>query len=909
MTIDAILASPALAGMRAERQWMIYTAFPDPKKPGKLAKLPLHPVTGAPCSVVEPANWADVETAAAAVRRFGHGFGLAFCFTEGSGRWFLDLDGCRQADGTWSPLAQQMVTQVLPGAACEISASGNGLHLFGRGVVPQHASKNIEQRAELYTGGRFCAMTGTALQGDCDTDFSAAMPWVVATYFPPKNTGALNLPDDGPVPEWRGPTDDVELLRRMLQSKSVASKFGAATSASFAELWDRDLEALHRFYPGDGEGGIDWSSVDAALAQMLCFWTGKDQARMVRLMLQSGLVRSKWEDREDYLPRTAASACGMQRDVLQDKPVVTCSQAVSDLTMADSAEWRDRWLALALEMTAADRHRFLDDVAHRTDIGKRALSATLKQAVLQAASERGRAALEDYAAGRQLIPYRDDQQTGMAAQIDILIAAAAPPGGYVSFGGVLSRIEIAELPFTHTMGNALGVPPPAVAQLKPINSVEAQRLAEGVAVLVREHPDRPPKALAMPERVVTILLQKKDHAAPRVNGLLAHPVVLSSGEIVSTPGLHAASRLFLASEPLPGLRPFNQAEAHQALRWLRFNVLEGFEFSSAAHADAALAGLMTGMQRRLLPGAPGLAILASTQSSGKTSLARNIHTVLTGRDMPITSLALGDEAETKKALVGMLERNPAMICFDNVADGATLSSAALAAVMTSPEWSERKLGGNQHADLSTAVLLVVTGNNLALGPDEVTRWLVTRLEPKTARPQERRFKHPDVHRHALALRADTLRRVLGIIAGFVQSGATVDATSTRFADWEALVARPLRWAGGADVAAGFRENIQAAPTEQALGAMVLSLAGAFADRWFSAGEVATLGLLGTSEHLREALDVLGVRNFTSKAIAPVLRSKAGRAVEIRGQNVAIHHREDSHSKRTLFQIQNCGSCG
>jgi len=329
MSLDNLLTSPALAGMRSLRQWMIYTAFPDPKRPGKLAKLPMHPATGMPCSVVEPANWTDAETAAAAVRRFGQGFGLAFCFTETDPYWFIDLDGCKQADGSWSPLAQQLVTQVLPGAALEVSASGNGLHLFGRGAVPPHASKNIEQHAELYTGGRFCAMTGTALQGDCDTDHSAGMAWVVATYFAPKNTGARNLPDDGPVPEWRGPTDDAELLRRMLRSSSAGAVFSG--KASFADLWDNNVEVLHRSYPGDGEGGVDRSSADAALAQLLAFWTGKDQARMISLMQQSALVRPKWEDREDYLPRTVANACGMRGDVLQDKPVASpLAQALTE---------------------------------------------------------------------------------------------------------------------------------------------------------------------------------------------------------------------------------------------------------------------------------------------------------------------------------------------------------------------------------------------------------------------------------------------------------------------------------------------------------------------------------------------------------------------------------------------------
>ena len=316
MTIDNILTNPALAGMRAERKWVVYIVYPDPKKPGKLTKIPSHFQTGLPCSVVDPANWTDVNTAAAAVRQFGPGFGLGYCFTEDSGRWFVDLDSCKQADGSWSPLAVQ-VHGALAGAAVEISASGNGLHFFGRGTVPRHASKNIEQHAELYTSGRFCAMTGTSLQGDCDVDLTPAITWLAGTYFAPKNAAPVDAPDDGPCVEWRGPSDDADLLRRMLRSQSAGAVF--AGKASFADLWDNNLEVLHRCYPGDGEGGVDRSSVDAALAQMLAFWTGKDAARMIRLMQQSALARAKWEDREDYLPRTVANACGMQREVLIDQ--------------------------------------------------------------------------------------------------------------------------------------------------------------------------------------------------------------------------------------------------------------------------------------------------------------------------------------------------------------------------------------------------------------------------------------------------------------------------------------------------------------------------------------------------------------------------------------------------------------
>lgn len=319
MSLHNILTSPALAGMRALRQWVVYFLTADPKQPGKKTKIPMHHLTGTPCSVVDPANWTDAQTAAQAASSWGADFGVGFCFTSNDPFWFIDLDSCRQADGTWSPLALT-IAQALPGAAMEVSASGNGLHLFGRGVVPPHASKNIEAHAECYTEGRFCAMTGFGLQGSCDLDFSAGMSWVVQSYFPPKNGGGHEVLAEGPSPDWNGPADDADLLRRALNSRGMGSVFG--TKASFADLWLADPGVLAKAFPADANSPepYDRSSADAALAQHLAFWTGRDQARSERLMRQSKLARDKY-DRPDYLPRTIGNACSMQRDVLKDKPV------------------------------------------------------------------------------------------------------------------------------------------------------------------------------------------------------------------------------------------------------------------------------------------------------------------------------------------------------------------------------------------------------------------------------------------------------------------------------------------------------------------------------------------------------------------------------------------------------------
>ncbi|MGO9337273.1 MAG: phage/plasmid primase, P4 family, partial [Terracidiphilus sp.] len=116
-----------------------------------------------------------------------------------------------------------------------------------------------------------------------------------------------------PCPEWRGPTDDDELIRRALRSQSGAAAFG--NKASFADLWNANEEALSHTYPAEGRP-YDASRADAALAQHLAFWTGNDCERIRRLIGESKLVREKW-DREDYLPRTILGAVSRQIDVFQ----------------------------------------------------------------------------------------------------------------------------------------------------------------------------------------------------------------------------------------------------------------------------------------------------------------------------------------------------------------------------------------------------------------------------------------------------------------------------------------------------------------------------------------------------------------------------------------------------------------
>ena len=329
----------ALAPMATYRQFIIYILIPSKRKPGKMDKLPCDFRTGTVAAKAEesgglggahnPAIWTDFATAAGAAAQFnlagGAPYGVGFVFTDNDPFWFLDIDSCYDPVAQqWAPVAQQLC-QAFAGAAIEVSTSGRGLHIFGTGHVPQHRSTTAFSKQfgmEFYHRARFVALTGTNAAGSALADFSHLLPSLVTQFFPPDEQSSLQGDDrfalrDSPVPEWNGPTDDDKLIERAMRSVSSKAAFGQG--ATFADLWTRNVEVLSRVYPEDPGGNAPYneSSADAALAQLLCFWTGNHGERIVAIMQRSGLVREKWE-REDYLPRTVAGCAARQTQFLTD---------------------------------------------------------------------------------------------------------------------------------------------------------------------------------------------------------------------------------------------------------------------------------------------------------------------------------------------------------------------------------------------------------------------------------------------------------------------------------------------------------------------------------------------------------------------------------------------------------------
>lgn len=279
-------------------------------------KIPVSPLGRVGVNAHDPRNWQPWAEADAAARAWGGAYGVGFVLTAADPFWCLDIDGALQPDGTWSQLSQQLCA-ALPGTAVETSQSGRGLHIWGQGPVPPHSSKNIALGVELYDCKRFILLGDTARAVGQMVPGIPGIADVAAKLFPPKAASA-EVPDEGPRADWVGPTDDDELVRRAMASRSNASVFGG--KATFADLWNGAVDALARTYPDKtGNSAYDASSADMALAQHLAFWTGCDVARMERLMRRSALVRDKWDQRDQYLVEwTITGACEQCREVYRD---------------------------------------------------------------------------------------------------------------------------------------------------------------------------------------------------------------------------------------------------------------------------------------------------------------------------------------------------------------------------------------------------------------------------------------------------------------------------------------------------------------------------------------------------------------------------------------------------------------
>ena len=251
--------------MKSKPNWIIVRTKMNEEK-GRLDKFLISPITGKFAESDNPATWTDFDTACKYARENG-GVALAYALDGKDGIACIDLDGCVDKDGNYTPLANDLISKCGK-TYMERSISGNGLHIFGTtsGMDVRTFSKDGDM--EFYQNTHFIAMTGDgAGYSRLESFDNPAMKQTIQSKCEKRVA-------------WNGAGAGVEGLSRMSDREVVEKACDSKNGATFKDYYDgKDLKNNH-------------SNSDMAFMNLLAFWCNGDKEQMLRIFATSGLYRA-----------------------------------------------------------------------------------------------------------------------------------------------------------------------------------------------------------------------------------------------------------------------------------------------------------------------------------------------------------------------------------------------------------------------------------------------------------------------------------------------------------------------------------------------------------------------------------------------------------------------------------------
>lgn len=311
------------------------------------------------------------------------------------------------------------------------------------------------------------------------------------------------------------------------------------------------------------------------------------------------------------------------------------------------------------------------------------------------------------------------------------------------------------------------------------------------------------KPVAVPIDVVAAVLDMGDYPTLRPLKKVVHnPALLASGRVVTSPGYDAESTLYFVPPPgavfsIPEAPTKADAEAAaKALLWY----VRHTNFCEASGPSAWLALVLTLAGRQAFTQCPTFGFDAAEAQIGKTNMIKIAYGVIYGgaaeqgrtlQKFPSTE----DEIEKRFPLWA---KHP-LVAFDNMT--TSLASGALDLAITAGSAGTRLLGSNDpdKADLLcdlSSVVFAYSGCNLAVGADQLSRTIVTRIKPSLTKKFD--FDPDDATFYA-AQRASAVSAALTLLKAFICAGMPqTDGPHCRFTEWSRLVRGAIKWIGMPD---------------------------------------------------------------------------------------------------------------
>jgi primase-polymerase (primpol)-like protein len=249
------------------KQWVLWRKA---EVNGRATKIPISPWTGKAAASDRPRTWSSYRHARYACHQHQCD-GVGFVFTDADPFCGIDLDHCRDNDGTIAPAALDWIKRF--GSYAEISPSGTGVHIFIKAKLP--GSGRRTGKVEVYDSGRYFTITGTRV---FDTPLAILNRQDVLEQL---SAELFSVQPSRPSVSYI--TDP----SRLSDDELIEQAANARNGDRFKRLWAGEISDYEN----------DPSRADLALCGMLAFWCGRDPERIDRLFRRSGLMREKWDRR------------------------------------------------------------------------------------------------------------------------------------------------------------------------------------------------------------------------------------------------------------------------------------------------------------------------------------------------------------------------------------------------------------------------------------------------------------------------------------------------------------------------------------------------------------------------------------------------------------------------------------
>jgi len=271
---------------------------------------------------------------------------------------------------------------------------------------------------------------------------------------------------------------------------------------------------------------------------------------------------------------------------------------------------------------------------------------------------------------------------------------------------------------------------------------------------------------------------------------------------------------------------------------------------------------------------PGFGFDAPVAGTGKTLLAQSIGQLMVSPDQPILTYAddgSKSDDETRKRLFSALMSGQKCMLIDNIQK--TFDSSSLSTYTTSSVYTDRKLGGNSNRSFPSKMLILLTGNNLALSKDLERRFPLCRIDAQTENMQTRKFSIRPIsyvksHRLELVMAGLTLIKGWLCTQEYKTGKMMVHREIESFDEWDSLVGQTVAWIAEqkwahidgkkqfCDVAPAFTGTYRANPEEEALASLLAELFKHFDNNSFTSADVLEKSLKPEGKSLADCILML-----------------------------------------------------